>query len=137
MAGKIGATCSPAAPLSRPANARRWAKKAAEPAEKPGKHKRSTRGAQEEHKSNTRGTQESNRLSSRYPLACLTHSPRGPLRSVISNTRAFLLRLFVRPQEPVCIRGEGIPSRIRLPGTKVSNSLATAGRGPTENQEHE
>jgi hypothetical protein len=54
MAGKTGATCSPAAPLSRPANARRRARRAAQPAERAGKHKRSTRGAQEEHKRPTR-----------------------------------------------------------------------------------
>jgi hypothetical protein len=54
MAGKTSCTCSRAAPLSRPANARRRAKRAAGPAERPGKHKRSTRATQEEHKRATR-----------------------------------------------------------------------------------
>ena len=50
MAGKTGATCSPAASLSRRANASRPTKTPAEPPERPGKHKRSTRATQEEHK---------------------------------------------------------------------------------------
>jgi len=50
MAGKTGATCSPAAPLSRPPNAWRRAKKGFEQAKRPGKHKRSTRATREEHK---------------------------------------------------------------------------------------
>ena len=50
MAGKTSGTCSPAAPLSRPLDARRRAERAAGPPERPGKHKRSTRATQEEHK---------------------------------------------------------------------------------------
>ena len=50
MAGKTSGTCSPAAPLSRPVDAGRRAKRAFEPAKRPGKHKRSTRATQEEHK---------------------------------------------------------------------------------------
>src|ERR1039458_7852683 len=54
MAGKTGCICSPAAPLSRPANTGRRAKKAIGPAESPGQHKRSTRATHEEHKRPTR-----------------------------------------------------------------------------------
>ena len=36
----------------------------------------------------------------------------------------------------VSICGKEIPSRIRLPGIKISDSLTIVGRGPTGNQEH-
>ena len=86
MAGKTGATCSPAAPLSRPANASRPAKRPAEPPERPGKHKRSTRGAQ-----------ESNTLSPPYPLACTRLVPR--LRVALAGLcPAFQLSGFHPPQ---------------------------------------
>ena len=59
MAGKTSVTFSRAAPLSRPVDAEWRATGAAGSAERPGKHKRSTRA-----------TQESNTLYSRYSLAC-------------------------------------------------------------------
>ena len=54
MAGNTNGTCSSAAPISQPANTACRAKQAAEPAVKPGKHKRNTTGPREDHERTTR-----------------------------------------------------------------------------------
>src|ERR1039458_7202556 len=98
MAGKRKRKASGAAPLSRPANAWRRAKKAAEPAEKPGKHKRSTRATQEEHKRNTRGQHAIPWLATGLCLACNWPVPR------LSVPLGGFARLFRILHSAFCIR---------------------------------
>ncbi len=77
MAGKTSGTCSQAAPLSRPVDAGQWARRAAEPVERPGKHKSNTRATQEEHKRAIRYPPAIPWLATGLCLACAWLVPRA------------------------------------------------------------